>query len=56
MIKKIINASYIPTFMFIFCLLGIVGNIEHGVRTSIIAILITVITGILTFIKLKREE
>ena len=46
-IKQKFQLSYI--FLHIFCLIGIAGNIELGIKTPLIVIVLTVITGVLTY-------
>ena len=45
--KEKFQLSYM--FLFVICLYGIAGNIELGVKTPLPAIILTVITGFLTF-------
>ena len=48
--RETFQLSYM--FIFMFCLLGIAGNIELGVKTPLAAIIVTIITGALTAAKM----
>ena len=48
--KQKFQLGYI--FLHIICLIGIAGNIELGVKTPVPAIILTVVTGILTIGKI----
>lgn len=51
--KLYFQALYIYTF--IFCMIGIVGNIERGIKTPVGGIVLTCITGILSLGKVVYE-
>lgn len=51
--KNKFQISYV--FIHCICLLGIAGNIELGIKTPTPAIILTVITGILTVGKITHD-